>query len=426
MKPNVLILISHDTGRHISPYGFKTVDTPNFERLSDGALRFSNAFCTTPQCSPARAALFSGLYPHSAGVMGNVGKDKGWNFPDDREHLSSMLRRRGYQTWLLGMLHESYTPDRLGFDAIGRHKLAGTESAALFDKCLADRDKGRPFYCQIGFHETHRPFLRWGITPDDSKGITVPGYLHDGPGTRRDLAELQGMIRQLDESVGKVLDMLDVHGLRDNTIVIVTTDHGLPMPHAKGTLYDSGTGVMLFMRYPAGQWRVGAADDYVSHVDLIPTLLEEIGEEPPEYLQGRSLVPLLHNQPLEPQPVFTEKTHFHFYDPMRAIRTEKFKYIKNFEFGRQTEVLADYIHTDTFRELDNRYGKGHPEDELYDVENDPDELNNLAEDGSYAAIKDGLERKLCAWMKNTADPLLERPIPSPFYERIVERFKNFK
>jgi N-sulfoglucosamine sulfohydrolase len=134
---------------------------------------------------------------------------------------------------------------------------------------------------------------------------------------------------------------------------------------------------------------------------------------------------LLEGKELATEPVFTEKTHFHFYDPMRGIRTNKFKYIKNFEFGRQTENMAGHIHTDMFRELDNRYAKGHPEDELYDVENDPDELNNLAGESEYAGIKDTLEHKLCEWMKKTQDPLLEKPIPSPFYERIIARFKNF-
>ena len=358
-------------------------------------------------------------------VMGNVGPDKGWNFPDGEKHISGILRNVGYQTWLLGMLHESYTPNKLQFDNIDLGLTVGLENAKRFDACLQTRDKGTPFYCQIGFHETHRPFLRWGIEPDDSKGITVPGYLHDGPGTRKDLADLQGMIKYLDEAVGMVLNKLDEYGLRDNTIVVVTTDHGLAMPHAKATLYDSGTGVFLFMRYPNGNWKTGTCDDYISHVDVLPTLLDEIGVSIPNNCQGRSLKPLLHGQPLEFKPIFTEKTHFHFYDPMRAVRTKQFKYIKNFEFGRQTEVLADYIHTDTFKELDNRYGKGHQEDELYDLHNDPDELNNLAGKLEYENIKISLEKELCQWMKETGDPLLEKPIPSPFYQRIIKRFETF-
>lgn len=417
------MIISHDTGRHISPYGIDTVNTPNFEKLADESLRFSSAFCATPQCSPARAALFSGLYPHSVGVMGNVGGEKGWDFPDDQQHIATILKKSGYQNWLLGMLHESCTPGKLGFDSIELRK-SGLENIETLDSCLNNRDKERPFYCQIGLYETHRPFLRWGIEPDDSKGVFVPNYLHNGPGTRKDFADLQGMVKRLDTCVGGLLEKLDEHELRNDTIVIVTTDHGLDMPHAKATLYDSGTGVLLFMRYPNGNWQNGTCRDMVSHVDILPTLLEEIGEDIPDYLQGRSIRPLLMGDELEVQPVFTEKTHFHFYDPMRGIRNEKYKYIKNFEFGRQTEVLAGYIHTDTFRELDNRYGKGHPEDELYDTENDPDELNNLAYELEYAGIKDELERKLCQWMKKTNDPLLDRPIPSPFYERIVKRFKE--
>ena len=420
--PNVIILVSHDTGRHVSPYGIDTVDTPNFEKLAAESVRFSNAFCATPQCSPARAALFSGRYPHSVGVMGNVGLEHGWRFPDEERHAARLFSDAGYASWLLGLLHETYLPETLGFETID---LGFTilEAGAHLDAFLSTHDQGKPFYCQIGCKETHRPWDANDTPPDDARGVFVPPYLHNGPETRRDLAQLQGYVRRLDTGLGRIIDTLANRGVAENTILVVTTDHGLAVPRAKGTLHDSGTGVLLFLRFPRRGWGGGTVqEELVSHVDVLPTVLEACGIGVPANMQGRSFRSLLTGGQYSPRgAVFTEKTHFHFYDPMRAVRTHRHRYIRNFEFCRQTEVLLDHVHSGSFRELGNRYAGGHPAEELYDLENDPNEMTNVAQEPAFAGVREGLAERLRDWMIETDDPLIRGPIPSPFYHREIER-----
>jgi len=422
-KANVVVLISHDTGRFISPYGVDTVNTPHFERLASESVRFANAYSTAPQCSPARAALFSGRFPHSVGVMGNVGREHGWRFPDQERHAARFFSEAGYETCLLGVLHETYLPETLGFEKIDLG-FDIMETSRHMERFLTERDASRPFYCQIGCKETHRPWDRHGTLPDDELGITVPPYLENGPETRRDLAQFQGSVRSLDSGLGLLLDTLERHGLEENTILVVTTDHGIAVPRAKATLRDAGIEVFLFLRYPAGGWPAGEVrGELVSHVDLLPSLLEASGIEIPAVIQGRIMLPLLTGAPYVPnEAVFSEMTHFHMYDPMRAIRTPRYKYIRNFEFSRQSDFDIVSLKSGSWRELGYRYLDGHPLEELYDVQADPNEMHNLAGDSAVKATRDRLARDLAAWMHQTGDPLLRGPIATPFFYRELASF----
>jgi arylsulfatase A-like enzyme len=225
--------------------------------------------------------------------------------------------------------------------------------------------------------------------------------------------------------IGRILDTLRKHQIEENTILVVTTDHGIPFPRAKATLYDSGIGVFLFMRYPRGGWPAGCTRrELVSHVDLLPTLLEACAIPPLPNLQGRSVLGLLRG---DGQPrcdaIFAEKTFFSVYDPMRCIRTSQYKYIRNFEFSRHIEISVDAIHGGAHRELENRYAgvHVHPAEELYDLAKDPDELVNLAGDHGYQDQRRVLCKALAEWMTETDDPLLRVPVASPFYYRQLEQ-----
>lgn len=420
-QPNVIALVSHDTGRHISPYGVETVDTPNFERLAGESVRFANAFSAAPQCSPARAALFSGRYPHAVGVMGNVGREHGWRFPDAQRHAGRIFADTGYQSWLLGAQHETWMPETLGFDRVDMG-FPIADAADHLAACLEQRRPDQPFYCQIGCPETHRPWGREGTPPDDSRGVWTPPYLADGPLTRADLAQLQGCVKQLDAGLGRLLDLLDERGLADNTILVVTTDHGIAVPRAKCTLFDSGIGVFLFMRWPGGGWRAGTVEpQLVSHVDLMPTLLDACAREPAAGMQGQSFLPLLRGEPGAPRDtVFAEKTFFQFYDPMRCVRTTRHKYIRNFELCRIMEIGLDCADSGSAREVWDRYLGGHPAEELYDLEADPGETVNLAGRPDCEELRQSLAAELARWMTDTNDPLLRGPVHSPYHQRQVD------
>jgi arylsulfatase A-like enzyme len=421
-RPNVLIHISHDTGRHISPYGVETAHTPNAERLAGEGVLFENCFCTAPQCSPSRASAFTGRYPHANGVMGLTHDRFGWDLHDSETHLASRLKALGYDTCMIGTHQEMRRFEGRGFDVhLGEmdcRKQPG-ELAAWLD---GRADHGRPFYAQLAPFQTHRPFPTPDCPPDDSLGVTVPGYLDDTPETREDFFALQGMVRQWDEGLGLLLEMLDKRDLAEETLLIVTTDHGVAMPRAKATLYDPGVGVLLMVRWPAGAAGGGRrVPQLVSNVDFVPTILELLGAECGGVVQGRSFASLLRggDRPTR-EAVFAELTYHTNYRPMRAVRTDRYKYIRNFEVGRKVMVPQDAqvrgAYTGNLAAL-----SGHPPyEELYDLQADPWERTDLAEDAACATVRRELSAALRDWMVETGDPLLDGPIASPFYRKALQ------
>ncbi len=431
-QPNVVIFISHDTGRHISPYGIETVRTPNAERLASEGVLFENAFCASPGCCPARSALFSGRSPHAVGMLGQTGAWAGFRFSSNATHAASHFKELGYETLLLGLAHEvigancpaSYF-DGIGFD-VNWHS-GGVPARTLetkVDEILDARTSpDKPFYLQIGTKETHTSYGFDGAQPFDELGVTVPDSpaLGDGPGTRKNFAELQGSVNRLDEGLGHALRVFDERGLTDNTLFIFTTDHGLPMPREKTTLYDRGIGVFLIMRYP-GHYKGGQRrTDLISHVDVLPTALVAAGGAPPKELEGISFHSHLEKgTPGERDRVYSEKTYHTSYDPVRSVRTSRYKYIFNFESVRQENYPLDIFNNPVM--LENRAALGKSPDrfdELYDLEADPLETNNLAKDPGHQATREDMARALVDWMTETKDPLLDGPVATPrYYEKI--------
>jgi N-sulfoglucosamine sulfohydrolase len=418
-RPNVVLFISHDTGRFVSPYGVGTVHPPNLERLAAESVLFENAFCTAPQCSPSRAALVTGRYPHSNGVMGLTHQDYAWSLHPSERPAAVLFGEGGYQTWLLGLQHETQDAGTLGFDHVDLcFNLAGVPER--LEVALAGRDPSRPFFCQLGCFETHRPWTQPGIEPDTSLGITVPAYLRDGPETRKEMAAFQGMVRHFDRELGRLLTVLDRSGLREDTILVVTTDHGAALPMAKGTLRDPGIETLLLMRYPGGGWGQGRRmGPLVSNVDILPTLLQAAGLEVPEAVQGTSFLSLLRGEETPARDaIFAEKTFHDCYDPMRGVRTRRYKYIRYFEKTAHHPIPADTAMGGASRELGPVARSGF--EELFDLEADPGETRNLAGQGAYAHVCEEMRARLAAWMQATRDPLLEGPVGSPFYRRSIE------
>lgn len=426
-RPNILFLISHDTGRFLSPYGVPTVQTPNLERFAAESVLFERAFCTAPQCSPSRASLVTGRYPHCTGVLGLTHGDFGWKMDAAERPAAMQFGPAGYATWLLGLWHETEDPMTLGFDhvdaSLGDHGF--DDVAKSFEKLLQEHDPAQPFYCQMGGFETHRAF-EWRDTPaDDSLGVTVPPYLHDGSGTREEIAAFQGMVKRFDDGIGAILRVLDADPeRRDNTIVVLTTDHGIAFPMAKNTLYDAGLETFLLMRYPAGGWAHGTRCPHLaSGVDILPTLLEGAGVPVPENVHGKSLRPLLRGS-AEPvrEAVYGEKTFHDSYDPTRCIRTERFKYIRYFEKVGNFPMAGDFVISPSRKELGALPRKSM--EELYDLQADPDERENLAALEPWRATRDELRARLLAWMEETADPLLQGPVASPCYHESLRELRG--
>jgi len=433
-RPNVVLFITHDTGFAVSPCGWKTVHTPACERLAREGVRFNNSFCTAPLCAPSRAALVTGRHPHQNGVMGLTGAQTGgFDLYEGEKHAAQLFADAGYESILCGFEHESPHWEKLGFERAisgggGWFNGGGDtrEHAGHIDDFLEQRDPERPFFMQIGSHETHHAWTAFDTEPDDSLGLTLPPAIKDTPEVRREVAEFQGAVRRLDQCLGDILDVLDRRGVADDTLFVFTTDHGIDFPRAKGACYDAGIAAFLFMRYPAGAWSAGAArDELISNVDVLPTLLEACGIDAPTHPAGRSFLPLLRtdtasDEPYEPRDaVFAGKTYHDTYDPQRCVRTARFKYIRHFavnifiDLRLATITRRDQFATDWRRRTD---------EELYDLENDPDETHNLADDPACADQLKSMRRRLLHWMRQTSDPLLQGPVQSPHHQRLLDAF----
>jgi arylsulfatase A-like enzyme len=383
--PNVVYLHSHDTGRHVQPYGY-AVPTPNIQRLADAGVVFRQAFSAAPVCSPSRAALLTGEYH---GLLGLA--HRGWRMEHPRHHLVHTLREAGYTSALAGEQHVAVDPHDVGYDVV---VAVPSTSAAEVAPAAAALRLPEPFFLDVGFSETHRP---WGDA--DGRFARPPAHLPDAPETRGDMAGFIAAAEALDTGVGVVLDALP-----ENTLVILTTDHGLPFPGAKATLTDRGIGVLLIVSGP-GFGRGEVSDALVSQVDIFPTICDLIGVDRPPWLRGKSLRSETNDA------VFAEMTFHAAYEPQRAVRTTRYKYIRRFEAG---PVLAN-IDDSPSKDLLLAYGAAEratvPE-ELYDVVFDPGETDNIVAERPQVAAE--LRERLRQWMEETGDPLTNGSVaPAP-------------
>jgi arylsulfatase A-like enzyme len=413
--PNILYLHSHDTGRHVQPYGH-AVQTPNIQRLADQGVLFRQAFCTVPACSGSRSALLTGQHAHSNGMLGLA--HRGWSLTDPSRHIVHTLRDAGYWSGLIGEQHVSEDVGILGYDVVADiHDHHADTVVPAFADLLAQRPQGKPFFLSVGFVETHRDF-REPVSARDALYGLPPANIPDTPDTRRDMAAFKASARKLDQGVGGVLEALDGAGLAQDTLVIFTTDHGLAFPGAKATLTDRGLGVLLIMRGPGGFFGGTVEDALVTHLDLYPTICELAGVAAPDWLQGRSLLPLAQRQVAQlHEAVFGELTFHAAYEPQRSVRTRRWKYIRRFVEGEGADrpVLAN---TDDSPSKDLLMENGWAErpvaqEQLYDLVFDPNEAANVAGEPAFAAVLVELRDRLEAWMRETGDPLLNGPVAPP-------------
>lgn len=449
-RPNLLLITCHDLGRFLGCYGNETVQSPALDRLAAEGTRFTRAFCTAPQCSPSRASLFTGRYPHSNGVLGLTHAQFAWDLGPEERHLGQILREAGYTTALAGVHHESRSGSaaaiaaRCGMDTIlAQHGMESivpqSRAEDLTDAALGwfDRARGReqPWYLQIGYHEPHRVaartraedgymgFIGDYLAPDEERGVAVPPYLQDTALAREELAELQGAVRALDAAVGRLLAGLRERGLDERTIVLFTTDHGLALPRAKCSLYDPGLETALILRAPDRAIAGGRTlDTLVSNVDLLPTLLDLLGLPIPERVQGRSLAPALRSEGFTPrEAIFGEMTYHDYYDPRRCVRTARHKLIVNFTAapGFMDPSQSWRPRTVTVVPPDPALDY-HPLLELYDLADDPYEWHNLADDPAHATVRGELLDLLAQWMRDTGDPLLQGAVTPPLHRMALE------
>jgi arylsulfatase A-like enzyme len=367
---------------------------------------------------------------------------RGFKLNDYDKHVSHTLERAGYSSALVGVQHLAKDPSIIGYDEIVATALSNAvtpqerkifrsgktwrelpsskvENAAPVAAEYLHHNPPQPFFLSIGFSETHRRYPEPGSEEEPKYSLPPPSF-PDYPETRADMAGFKASARILDEGVGTVLEALDETGLADNTLVICTTDHGIAFPTMKCNLTDGGIGVMLIIRGPGGFSGGKPIDAMISQIDIFPTLCELVGLDTPGWLEGRSIMPLLRGETEKiNDQIFAEVNYHASYEPVRAVRTTEWKYVRRFG-DRRTPVLTNCDDSPT-KELWIRHGwrnKLLPSEGLYNLVFDPHETYNLAGDPSAKDVLDDLRYRLERWMKETKDPMLQGPIPAPSGARI--------
>jgi N-sulfoglucosamine sulfohydrolase len=409
--PNIIYIHSHDSGRYLQPFGH-SVPTPNLQRLATEGVLFRRAFSAAPTCSPSRAALLTGQCPHRNGMLGLA--HRGFAMTDYRHHILHTLRPAGYKAVLAGLQHIAVKPETIGFDEVLHPKSTAASDVTPGAVEFLNRKHAEPFFLDIGFFETHREYPK--PTPSDDPRYTLPpAPIPDTPETRLDMAGFHSSARNLDDAVGKMLAALDRNGLAANTLVISTTDHGVAFPLMKCNLEDSGWGVSLIMRGPVGFTGGKVCDALISHIDIFPTLCDVAGVPHPDWLEGKSFLPVIRGDAKEVNDeVFAEVNYHASYEPKRAVRTQRWKYIRRFD-GRHHPVLPN-CDDGLSKSLWLEYGWKNmalPEESLYDLIFDPSEQHNLAVDTAFKTVLDDMRGRLDRWMHRTNDPILNGPIPAP-------------
>ncbi|MDX1979663.1 MAG: sulfatase [Bryobacteraceae bacterium] len=413
--PNIVFIISDD---HSYPdlgcCGNPAIKTPNLDRLAGEGMRFDNCFVTSAQCSPNRSSILTGCAPHTIGTS-----RLHTAMPEWETTFVDLLKDAGYFAGAFRKVHQGAAFDK-------KWNFYGTprdQFSKFFDAIPA----GKPFFLHVGFTDPHRPYGR-GAYPvrHDPKSVIVPKYLPDTAEIRQDIADYYDAIARMDMESGQVLDLLRQRGVADQTLVIFTGDNGMPFPGAKGTCYDPGIRVPLLARWPGRIQPASVRKELIAHVDLPSTWLEAAGLTPPKKMQGRSFLPLLEGKAYTPrEAVFSERNWHDNYDPQRSIRTDRYKLIFNAQPNLPYRPIADLRDSPTWASYLNearraRLSAEHmrlmkparPVVEMYDLQKDPNEFYNVAEQPEHARTCEELKMKLSDWMHATNDylpPCFPRP-----------------
>lgn len=401
---NIIYLHTHDTGRWIQPYN-PSVSTPHLMDLAKEGTLFRNAYCCGPTCSPSRSALLTGEYPHCNGMLGLA--HRGFKLKDYSRHLANYLKTQGYETALFGMQHEAARGEDIGYDILFSDPRR--EERDMWDIRNGEKaleylrgEHKKPFFLSYGLECTHKPYPEPEV---NDNYVAVPSCLPDTRETRRDFAGFITSAKRADECLGRILWEVKSQGLDKNTLIIYTTDHGVALPHMKCTLYDTGIGVSLILKYPGNKSAGKALDSLVSQLDLFPTMCQLAGLQTPDWLQGVSLAPLLNGETEEVRhEVFAEVTYHAAADPMRCVRTARYKYIK--KYGNQKGYLPANIDSGESKELLLKAGLLNweiPEEMLFDLYLDPEERVNLTGRPGYEGIYKEMKGLLMKHQEETGD-----------------------
>ena len=407
-RPNILWIIAEDLSPDLGCYGEVLVKTPNIDKLAAEGARYTNAFTTSPVCSPSRSAFMTGMYQTSIGCHHHRShRYDNYSLPEPVKVITDYFRQAGYFTCNCAGLNWQ-KPGKTDFNFNVKKPFDGTD--------WRQRKKGQPFYAQINLPETHRPFKRDAANPIDAENVKLPPYYPDHPITRRDWADYLECIQVLDRKVGEVLKRLKDDGLADDTVVFFFGDNGRPHVRGKQFLYEGGIHVPLIIRWPGHIERDSVVDDLVSAIDFGPTCLQLAGVEVPEHMEGRTFM-----GPDSRKRKFIVAARDRCdgtVDRIRCVRTRRFKYIRNYFPNRPytqfnlyrrhrypvwTLMQILYAEGKLTAEQELFMASTRPEEELYCLPNDPYELQNVVKAAEYKGALKKLRAVFDAWIKRTGD-----------------------
>jgi N-sulfoglucosamine sulfohydrolase len=442
-RQNILLIVCDDLSPDLGCYGNRAVRTPALDRLAADSVRLTHAFCTTASCSASRSVILTGLHNHANGQYGHEHSFHHFRAFDSVRSLPVQLSAAGYHTARIGKLHVG-PPEVFRFDetiaAVDRNAVEMAEKCRPF--LTAKREQ--PFFLYFCPSDPHRsagaapndplqpnPF---GNRPQGFPGVKevqyrpdevlVPRFLPDTPTCRAELAQYYQSVSRVDQGIGRLVEILRETGRYDDTLIIFTSDHGIAFPGAKTTLYDPGMRIPFLVRQPGLDRRAVACHAMISLVDLTPTLLEFAGVSLDKLkLHGRSFLPALREDSTAGWDETYASHTFHeiqMYYPMKVVRTRRHKLIWNVAHPLPFPFASDLWEAPTWQETykkgpDALYGRRtvrayvqRPKFELYDLERDPEEAHNLADQAEHAPVLAELLKKLKSFQARTGDPWISK------------------
>ncbi|HET7179537.1 MAG TPA: sulfatase [Chryseosolibacter sp.] len=421
-KPNIIWIMAEDIGPDLECYGMPDVKTPNLNALASEGIKYAKCFTTNPICSPSRSAMMTGVYQNSI----NAGQHRSNHdvpLPEPYKPFTYWLRQAGYTT-VLGsklVMNKGRKID-VNFKNAPLGKWDGKKNFGLFDKYDEISADNQPFFAQIQLAVTHRgdwwDSIR-SISPHrvDPSRVTLPSYLADDPIVRLDWATYLDQIEYMDAEVGKLVADLKQKGVYDNTVLIFIGDNGRCNIRGKGYLYDIGVHVPLIVHWPKGIKAGQVKQDLVSAIDITATILDLAGVQAPAYMEGKSFL----KKGFHRDYIYSARDRWdEVSDKSRALTTQQYKYIRNDMPEVSYDMHQAYIdfyrpplHVMRKLNLDGKltdaqklfFARVKPVEELYDLEKDPEEIHNLADDPKYSAVLAKLRADLAKEEKKDTAPV---------------------
>ena len=423
---NAVLILADDWSRLAGCYGSPVIQTPFIDRFAERGVVFDQAFCTSPSCAVSRACILTGQHAHTHGQYGHCHDIHGFRTHAWMSSVPKDFRAAGFATACIGKKHVA--PDEVYPFEFDRPGGGGADRVAAAAQFLSE-NKDHPFYLHVGLSEPHRVKLGFGneqphpsITPVTyaPEDVVVPPFLPDLPAVRRDLAAYYQAVSRFDSYVGALLQAIEEAGRADDTLIIVSTDHAMPFPGAKASMFDSGHHCPFILRAGA-QSPVGRNNALMNWTNIRPTLHEWCGVPAPDDLPARSLLPILD----EPNPQGWDETYFSHcfhevmdYNPYRVLRGRRYKFVRNLAPGLKAPFPTDLYRSPTWSaarenevammgERPTAHILSHAPEELYDLETDPVEAVNRIDDPALQQTVSEMRQKLLDFRVATKDPWLE-------------------